>query len=90
MTELPPAVKRDFPFPSREPERRRLTRVLGVPLAEHISRLNRSREVFLKELDGISLDEWRRLRRPPDFEQVNYEVTPATGKIYEARKVRSP
>ncbi len=76
MTELPPAVKPDFPFPSREPDRNHLTRVLGMPLAEHIDRLDRSREVFLRELEEIPPDEWRRLRRPPDFEEVNYEVTP--------------
>ena len=35
MTELPPAVKGDFPFPIVEPGRNHLTRVLGVPLAEH-------------------------------------------------------
>jgi len=76
MTELPPAVKPDFPFPSREPDRNHLTRVLGMPLAEHIGRLDRSREVFLREFAEIPPEEWRRLRRPPDFEEVNYEVTP--------------
>jgi len=76
MTELPPSVKSYFPFPSREPDRNHLTRVLGMPLAEHVGRLDRSREVFLRELEEIPLDEWRRLRRPPDFEEVNYEVTP--------------
>ncbi len=76
MTELPPAVKRDFPFPSTEPDRNHLIRVLGMPLAEHIGRLDRGREVFLRELGEIPPDEWRRLRRPPDFEKVNYEVTP--------------
>jgi len=76
LTDLPPAVKPDFPFPSREPDRNHLTRVLGVPLAEHVARLDRSREVFLKEFQGMSTDDWRRLRRPPDFEEVNYEVTP--------------
>jgi hypothetical protein len=76
MTELPPAVRPDFPFPSREADRNHLTRVLGVPLAEHIARLDRSREVFLKELQGFTVEDWRRLRRPPDFEEVNYEVTP--------------
>ena len=76
LTELPPQVEPDFPFPSREPDGKRLTRVLGVPLAEHVARLDRSREAFLKEFQGMSPDEWRRLRRPPDFEEVNYEVTP--------------
>src|SRR2546428_2312527 len=76
MTALPPVVIPDFPFPSREPDRNHLNRVLGVPLVVHIGRLDRSREVFLRELKGIPPDDWRRLRRPPDFEEVNYEVTP--------------
>lgn len=76
MTELPPVINPYFPFPGREPDGNRLTRVSGVPIAEHVARLERSREVFLEELRGISPEEWRRLRRPPDFEEVNYEVTP--------------
>lgn len=76
MTELPPAVKPDFPFPIAEQGRKHLTRVRGVPLAEHVARLNRSREVFVEEIQTIPADEWRRLRRPPDFETVQYEVTP--------------
>jgi len=76
LTELPPAIQPDFPFDSRELDTKRLTRVLSVPLAEHIARLDRSREAFLTEMRKISLEDWRRLRRPPDFEEVNYEVTP--------------
>lgn len=76
MSELPPTVKQDFPFPGRERDRNHLTRVPGVSLADHIGRLNRSREIFLRELKGMSPDGWRRLRRPHDFSKVNYEVTP--------------
>jgi DinB family protein len=76
LTELPPAVKPDFPFPSTAPDSKRLTPVLGIPLAEHVARLDRSRAVFLQELRGISPAEWRRARRPSDVERVNYEVTP--------------
>lgn len=76
MTELPPAAKQDFPFPGWEQSRNRLTRVLGVSLAEHVGRLDRSREAFLRELKSMSPDNWRRLRRPADFLEVNYEVTP--------------
>ncbi|HEV8352700.1 MAG TPA: DinB family protein [bacterium] len=76
MTELPAAIQPDFPFDSREPNSKRLTRVLGVPLAEHVARLDRSREAFLKEMRDIPPVDWRRLRRPPDFAEVNYEVTP--------------
>jgi hypothetical protein len=54
LTELPLAVKPDFPFPGREQNRNRLTRVPRTPLAEHISRLDRSREAFLTELKEIS------------------------------------
>jgi hypothetical protein len=73
--DIPPAIKPDFPFDMRE-SGDHLKRVLGVPLAEHVARLNRSREVSLEEFRAISLDEWRALRRPLDVEEVNYEVTP--------------
>jgi len=76
LTDLTPAVKPDFPFPSTESDRTHLTRVLGIPLAEHVARLEHSRDVFLQEFQGISSDEWRRLRRPPDFAKVRDEVTP--------------
>lgn len=75
MTELPPEIRPEFPFESREPDNR-LTRVLGVPLAAHLRRLERSREVFLREFKEISPKEWGRLRKPPDFEEVQYEVIP--------------
>jgi hypothetical protein len=76
LTELPPTITHDFPLPGWEPGGNRLTRVLGVPLAEHVGRLHRSREVLLRQFKGMPLDDWRRLRRPPDFEKVSYEVTP--------------
>ncbi len=72
---LPPALKPDFPFKTEEADGH-LTRVLGVPLAEHVARLNRSRDVFQEEFRAISINDWRRLRRPVDFENLNYEVTP--------------
>jgi hypothetical protein len=52
-----------------------LTRLLGVALAEHVGRLNRSREVFLKELEETSFTEWRRLRPSPkdDEEEITME-----------------
>lgn len=77
LTDLPSVVKPLFPFPSREQASKRLTRVLKVPLAEHLARLDRSREAFLNEIKRFSPDDWHRLRRPPDFEEVQYEVTPA-------------
>ncbi len=73
--DFPPTLKPDFPFKMTEADRH-LTRVLDVPLATHVARLNRSRDVFLEEWRAISIDDWRRLRRPSDFETVNYELTP--------------
>lgn len=52
----------------------RLTSVLGVPLADHLARLERSRVIFLDAFRSMSLDEWRRIRKPPD--DVDYEVSP--------------
>ncbi len=71
---LPPALKPDFPFGTAEANGH-LTSVLGVPLSEHVARLNRSRDVFLEGFRAISIDDWRRLRRPVFFENVNSEVT---------------
>jgi len=95
MTELPPAIKPDFPFPDREPDRNHLTRVLGVPIAEHVARLNRSREVFLKELEGISSAEWRRLRPSPPQEEVTPEwvvfhlVEHEAGHAFQMRSLKA-
>jgi hypothetical protein len=100
LTDLTPAVKPDFPFPSTESDRTHLTRVLGIPLAEHVARLEHSRDVFLQEFQGISSDEWRRLRRPPDFAKVRYEVTPEwavfhhveheTGHAFQISSLKAP
>jgi len=70
--EFPPAVRADFPYPMSDGEGR-LTRVLDVPLAEHLGRLERSRAILLKAFRGMLPDEWRRPRHPGD---VDYEVTP--------------
>jgi uncharacterized damage-inducible protein DinB len=74
LTEPPPAVMQLLPLPGREPGGKRLTRVLGVPLAQHVERLDRTREIFLKELAGMSPAEWRKLR--PDPQGGDYEATP--------------
>lgn len=42
----------------------RLTRVLGVPVADHLACLRRSREFLLEACRPMSLAEWRRARRP--------------------------
>ncbi len=75
-TEPPPGVKQDFPFPPLQQDGKRLTRVLGVPLTEHVGRLNRSRDVFLRELRTVSVQDWRRLRRLHHFLKVDYDATP--------------
>lgn len=74
LTELPAAVKGDFPFAGTEPDGRRLKRVLGVPLSEHIGRLSRSREFLLREFIEISAEDWRTLR--PDPLAGKYQVSP--------------
>ena len=95
LTEFPPTIKPDFPFPDREPDRNHLTRVLGVPIAEHVARLNRSREVFLKELEGISSAEWRRLRPSPPQEEVTPEwvvfhlVEHEAGHAFQMRSLKA-
>ncbi|MDR7465423.1 MAG: hypothetical protein QN209_12150 [Armatimonadota bacterium] len=69
---FPSRVAAWFPFEMADATGR-LTRVLSVPLAEHLSRLERSRAIFLEVFRGISLAEWRRPRSPAN---VDYAVTP--------------
>lgn len=70
---LPQNLHKDFPQPSEDAEGRH-TRVLGVTLETHLSRLERSRATFLEAFRGMSLDEWRHPRRPGD--RTDYAVTP--------------
>lgn len=69
---LPPVVAADFPLEAGSPGSG-LVRVLGVPLAEHLARLERSRGLLLQTFRHMTLDDWRRPRRPGD---ADYEVTP--------------
>jgi len=63
-------LQRDFPpsddagvqYRSRQG---RLTRVLGVPMADHLACLHQSREFLREACRPMSLAEWRRARRPP-------------------------
>jgi len=71
--DLPPDLKPDFPHAMADSDGR-LTRVPGVALPMHLERLDRSRTVFMDKFREISIEEWRRLRRPPD--DVDYDVTP--------------
>ena len=69
--ELPEALRPELPFPMRTGEK--LTPVTGLSLGDHHARLDRTRRVFLKDMEGMTLSEWRRPRHPPN---VDYEVTP--------------
>lgn len=63
--EFPPEVGRELPFEpgtGTDAATWRIMRVPGVPLAEHLGRLERCRETFLNAFRGMTLDEWRRLR----------------------------
>ncbi|WDL95371.1 DinB family protein [Alicyclobacillus sp. ALC3] len=71
LKEFPPEVKEDFPHDLFGADR--LTAIKGVPLAEHLGRLERSRAVFLDAFRGMTLEDWRSLRAP---DGENYEVTP--------------
>ena len=68
---FPDEVKADFPLDMASS--RGLTQVTGVALEDHLARLERSREVFLDVMRGLTLDDFRH-RRVPD--EVDYEVTP--------------
>lgn len=70
-TEMPPEILGLLPFGN---ESGCLARVTGRPLSEHISLLGRTRTILRREMAGISLEEWRRLRLDPTDRE--YEATP--------------
>ncbi len=70
--ELPSEVESLFPHAMATEGR--LTPVLGTSLETHLDRLRKSRGIFLEALQGMSIDEWHRLRSPKD---TPYEVSPA-------------
>lgn len=71
LEKLPDPVRTEFPHAmAREG---RLTHVPLVPLEEHLGRLDRTRGILLEALRGMTLEDWRRVRRP---EGVDYQVTP--------------
>lgn len=70
---FPASLYFDIGQHGRGPEGR-LTRVLGVPLADHLACLQRSREYLLEACRQMSLTEWRRLRHP--LSRPDCEVTP--------------
>lgn len=69
---FPEHVIAEFPQDHRLPDGR-LTPMTGVPLTKHLARLQRTRAWFLRELEGMTLHEWRRLRAP---EGADYQATP--------------
>lgn len=71
--DFPADLKPEFPHDLADSSGH-LTRVPGVALSEHLRRLELSRNMFLDKVRLISIEEWRRLRRPPD--DVDYDVTP--------------
>ena len=74
LLEMPPKTQEFFPFESEYEETGRITNVLGVPLSEHIARLERSREIFLCEARSIPGPEWQALQ--PDPLDSSYEASP--------------
>lgn len=67
-----PFPEEDFPFPMTT--KGRLAPVMGVPLEDHLARLDRCRDIFLDIMKGMTLDHWSRLRSPAD---EDYSVSPA-------------
>lgn len=71
---MPPEIEKDFPFEPVDPETGLLTRVRGIPLVEHVRRLEKGRKVFLEEAMSFSEEYWRTPRL--DAEHGAYEATP--------------
>jgi DinB superfamily len=71
--DIPPSVLADFPLGYRDPAGR-LVHVPAVSARDHIGRLNRTREVFLNAFQGMSLQDWNRVRSPAG---ADYDVSPA-------------
>lgn len=74
LTQMPPDILKAFPFEPDEEETGRITSVPGVPLQEHLARLERSRDVFLMEVKGLPATEWQTLK--PDPLDSSCEATP--------------
>jgi len=70
--DLPPPVLADFPLDAGG-AREGLTRVSGVPLADHLGRLERVRARLFDAFRGMTPADWRHLREPAD---ADYRVTP--------------
>jgi hypothetical protein len=90
---FPPEVEADLPFEAWTDGK--LTHVGGLPLDEHLGRLDRTRGVFLEHLRRFDEADFRRVRAP---EGEDYEVTPEwvvyhlveheVGHAYQMRSLR--
>jgi hypothetical protein len=69
-TEIPASAATLFPYEVREPDGR-LTPVSGHSLDDHWVRLNTTRGLLLKAYNGMSIEEYRRMRTLP-----HYDVSP--------------
>lgn len=63
----PPSAVALFPYPVRD-EQGLLTKVEGVPLAEHMMRLDAVRQQVLDIFQSMSLVDFQRARRLPDYD----------------------
>jgi hypothetical protein len=70
--DLPTSLRNDFPYPAEDAQGRH-SRVVGMPLGSHLTRMRQSRGILLNECREISPAEWRRPRLPIG---EDYEVTP--------------
>lgn len=68
--EFPSEVMSLFPYEVRDAEGR-LTPVTGLSTAQHTERLDTTREIFLREFESITRDDFVRVRAMPE-----YDVTP--------------
>ncbi len=89
----PPEIMTSFPADDRT-EDGHLLLVGGVPLSQHMAKLDASRQTFFARVQGMQLEDWRTLREP---EGEDYAVTPEwivyhlveheAGHLYEMRRL---
>ena len=71
ISSFTPEIEKLFPHDVRD-EKGRLSVVKGVCIEEHLRRLDETRKCFLESLQGMSTDEFRRIRKFEEYE-VNCE-----------------
>ncbi|MFN2235278.1 MAG: DinB family protein [Anaerolineales bacterium] len=71
QSNFPPEIKKLFPYNVRD-EKGRLSIVKGVCIEEHVQRLDETRKYFLDSVQGMSIDEFRRIRELEEYD-VNCE-----------------